>query len=106
MTPGLTVNGRTDTQTGGAIMWVGGDGLMALVMIILVVRWLRDPRLRRRDREGFVEQARRSTFATHTGSLVPDGAAEVEFDEDEERLASYNAWLGRMAAHAERHPDR
>ena len=97
MTPGLTVNGYTDTQTGGAIMWVGGDGIMAVIMIVLTVRWLANADLRRRDRDGFVERARRSTFATHTGSDVPDGPSEIEFDEDEARLATYNAWLARMA---------
>lgn len=29
------------TVTGGAIMWVGGDGLMIVVMLILALSWLR-----------------------------------------------------------------
>ena len=97
MTPvvGLTVNHLSDTETGGAIMWVGGDGLMALVMIALVRVWLRSPALRNRDRAGFMEQARRSTFATHTGAAAPESDAEG-FDEDDEKLRSYNDWLARI----------
>lgn len=94
--PGLDVNAYTDTQTGGAIMWVGGDGLMAAVMIILVVGWLRSPELRARDRTGFIERARRATFTGHTGVPTPEVAGGIEFDEDDERLASYNRWLASI----------
>lgn len=93
---GLDVNAYTDTQTGGAIMWVGGDGIMALVMIILVVSWLRSPELRARDRTGFIERARRATFTGHTGVPTPEVAGAVEFDEDDDRLASYNRWLASI----------
>lgn len=93
--PGLSVNGLSDTETGGAIMWVGGDGLMALVMIFLVRVWLRSPQLRDRDRGGFMEQARRSTFTTHTGANAPESDAE-DFDDDDDKLRSYNDWLARI----------
>ncbi len=97
MTPvaGLSVNRLSDTETGGAIMWVGGDGLMALVMIFLVRVWLRSPALRNRDRAGFMEQARRSTFAAHTGAQAPESDAD-SFDEDDAKLRSYNDWLARI----------
>ena len=35
------VDPLSDTHTGGAIMWFGGDGVMAAVMVVLVVGWLR-----------------------------------------------------------------
>ena len=95
--PGLAVNRTTDTQTGAAIMWVGGDGLMAVVMIGLVFNWLRSPAMRDRDRGGYMEQARRSTFTEHTGAAAPESQATT-FDDDDEKLAQYNAWLARINA--------
>lgn len=95
--PGLQVDALSDTATGGAMMWVGGDGLMAVVMIALVWVWLRNPGMRERDRGGLMEQARRSTFAAHTGATAPESDAGT-FDDDDEKLRSYNDWLARMDA--------
>ena len=100
----MVMNGRlmvqplSDTHTGGAIMWVGGDGLMALVMIGLVVSWLRRPDQRERDRGGWVEQARQSTFASHTGSDVTaeDAADRIDFDDEDANRERYNRWLASM----------
>jgi cytochrome c oxidase assembly factor CtaG len=100
----MVMNGRlmvqplSDTHTGGAIMWVGGDGLMALVMIGLVISWLRRPEQRERDRGGWVEQARQSTFATHTGSSAPaeDAADRIDFDDEDVNRERYNRWLASM----------
>jgi cytochrome c oxidase assembly factor CtaG len=94
----LMVQPLSDTHTGGAIMWVGGDGLMALVMIGLVISWLRRPEQRERDRGGWVEQARQSTFASHTGSEVPDedAADRIDFDDEDANRERYNRWLASM----------
>ena len=101
MNHSLMVAPLSDTRTGGAIMWVGGDGLMALVMIGLVVSWLRLPDQRERDRGGWVEQARQSTFATHTGAEVPhsDAADRIEFDDEDANRERYNRWLASMDDH-------
>lgn len=98
MNGSLMVQPLSDTRTGGAIMWVGGDGLMALVMIGLVVSWLRRPDQRERDRGGWVEQARQSTFAVHTGSAVPDEDAvdRIDFDDEDANRERYNRWLASM----------
>jgi cytochrome c oxidase assembly factor CtaG len=98
MNGSLMVQPLSDTRTGGAIMWVGGDGLMALVMIGLVISWLRRPEQRERDRGGWVEQARQSTFATHTGSSVPaeDVADRIDFDDQDANRERYNRWLASM----------
>jgi cytochrome c oxidase assembly factor CtaG len=87
----LVVNGLTDTRTGGAIMWVGGDGIMAVIMIVLVVAWLRAAD-DRPDSSGWLEQARRAHFGETTGSHAGDEALD---DADDAREA-YNAYLTRL----------
>jgi cytochrome c oxidase assembly factor CtaG len=86
---GLDVDALSDTRTGGAIMWFGGDAIMALIMVGLVVSWLRTV-----DRvpaeKGWLEQARGATFAAHTGS---SGDA---VDDDDAARAAYNDWLERL----------
>ena len=81
--PSLPVDALSDTRTGGAIMWFGGDGIMAVVMVILVIAWLRRPDLQRRDEMSWAEQARRATFTAHTGAPAhaasDDAAAPAGF---------------------------
>ncbi len=93
--PGLSVDALADTHTGGAIMWAGGDALMALVMIVLVVGWLRRSGREADDRTSWLEQARFATLDERTGATVAS-AADVDPDADEARLAAYNAWLARL----------
>ena len=88
------VNALSDTRTGGAIMWFGGDAIMALVMITLVVGWLRAADTDRGGEAGWLEQARRSTIAGHTGA--EDDVANEQFDDDDAARASYNEWLARL----------
>jgi putative copper resistance protein D len=85
----LDVDALSDTRTGGAIMWLGGDAIMALIMIALVVDWLRHVE-RAPAQQGWLEQVRRATFTEHTG------AAEVAVDEDDAARIAYNAWLERL----------
>jgi cytochrome c oxidase assembly factor CtaG len=87
---GLDVNALSDTRTGGAIMWFGGDAIMALVMIVLVVDWLRTVD-RAPAAKGWLEQARGATFAAHTGS----SGETVDDDADDARIA-YNDWLEKL----------
>jgi putative copper resistance protein D len=84
----LHVDALSDTHTGGAMMWFGGDGIMALVMVVLVVSWLRNVE-RAPAPKGWLEQARGAVFAEHTG------AAPADVDDDTAR-AAYNAWLERL----------
>ena len=94
--PGLDVNALSDTHTGGAIMWFGGDGLMAVVMVTLVLAWLRRVDSTTPDEKGWLEQARRATFAEHTGAQAPE--AEI-FDADDAARAAYNQWLSGLEKH-------
>jgi len=92
LAPGrLVVNGLTDTRTGGAIMWVGGDGIMAVIMIALVVGWLRAAD-DRPDSSGWLEQARRAHFGETTGSH----AGDVTMDDADDARAAYNDYLSRL----------
>ena len=82
--PNAHVNPLTDTQTGGAIMWFGGDGIMAVIMVVIAVGWVHRPERARRESDGWLEQARRANFDSHTGAAsnqpsVPD---EPDFDDD------------------------
>ncbi|MGI8760662.1 MAG: cytochrome c oxidase assembly protein [Jatrophihabitantaceae bacterium] len=90
---GLQVDALSDTRTGGAIMWFGGDAIMALVMVTLVIGWLRRVDTARADEKGWLEQARRAAFAEHTGATHT--TAET-FDDDDEARRSYNAWLAGL----------
>ncbi|WP_375498302.1 cytochrome c oxidase assembly protein [uncultured Jatrophihabitans sp.] len=87
----LDVSALSDTRTGGAIMWFGGDAIMAAIMIGLVIGWLR-----RVDtapvEQGWLEQARRATFSTHTGSA--DSAEPL--DDDDGAREAYNRWLQKL----------
>lgn len=93
--PTLHVDALADTRTGGAIMWFGGDAVMATVMIVLVVGWLRHADASTAtDEQGWLEQARRATFTAHTGAAAGDSSG---LDEDETARASYNDWLAQLS---------
>jgi putative copper resistance protein D len=117
----LHVNALSDTHTGGAIMWFGGDAIMALIMIGLVVVYLR-----RVDElpaeQGWLAQARVAAFAAHTGAGEngyreqgrggaehggdpragdtgePTAAVSGDIDSDDAARAAYNEWLAKLAA--------
>jgi putative copper resistance protein D len=92
--PNLDVNALSDTRTGGAIMWFGGDAIMAVVMIMLVISWLRAADSRQGEDAGWLEQARRATIAGNIGvTAEPDAGG---FDDDDAARDSYNAWLARL----------
>jgi putative copper resistance protein D len=83
------VDALSDTHTGGAIMWFGGDAIMAVIMVVLVVGWLRTVD-RAPAQQGWLEQARGATFAEHTG------VAGSDVDEAEAARTAYNDWLEKL----------
>jgi putative copper resistance protein D len=100
--PRLSIDALSDTHTGGAIMWVGGDAIMAVVMIVLVVSWLYRPATRAADRDGWAERARRATFQAHTGAdedAELDGGDAPDDDSADAARQAYNDWLGNLAQH-------
>jgi putative copper resistance protein D len=108
-----------DTQTGGAIMWVGGDGIMVVLIVLLFRSWTRRPEAVRRARSGWLERTRAATFAAHTGyqpgagsqpaagtapaaggatpaAAVATRPRSVDLDDDVASWQAYNAWLERL----------
>jgi putative copper resistance protein D len=96
---GASINPLTDTKTGGAIMWFGGDGLMAVIMVVTAIGWIHRPASEQVEAGGWLEQARRANFAELTGDQLTDEASGAQFDDDDRRLAQYNEWLRRLDSH-------
>lgn len=86
MFPAYDVEG---VHLGGAIMWVGGDALMMVIMVMLGRLWVSDP-TGRVDFGPWLESARRSAISEQTGDTGDD------LDDDDEALAAYNRMLARL----------
>jgi putative copper resistance protein D len=93
MQPSWGPGALNDAHGAGTVMWIGGDGLMLIMMIVVAVKWMGD-RSAATDRVGaFLESARRSALAGD-GAPVAVGSADV--DTDEGALDAYNAMLARL----------
>ena len=96
-TPGLPVGPRpgwagsalSDLHAGGAVMWVGGDAIMFVLMMVVFLMWSTDTKAASRKR-GWLEAARRATVAPTSTSVGAD------IDDDDEQLVAYNAYLNRL----------
>jgi cytochrome c oxidase assembly factor CtaG len=109
--PSWAPSALDDVHTGGAVMWVGGAGIMFALMMTVFFAW---SRVARGDGGlGWLETARRANFATlvsshreaSAGGAAAPGPAAVsdrENVDDDEHLAAYNAYLARI----NRPPDR
>jgi putative copper resistance protein D len=87
-----------DLQVAGALMWAGGDGLMMLMGIGVVIAMIAHPGPAVLGRR--LEEVRRQTLVDHvsrgdTEATALDENADVE--EDEAVLAAYNRMLGRLS---------
>ncbi len=81
-----------DLHAGGSVMWVAGDAIMLVLMMVVFVLWATDSRASART-QGWLEAARRATVAP----ALP-GSARTDIDDDDEQLAAYNAYLSRLNA--------
>lgn len=94
------VDPLAQTRLGGAVMWVGGDLIMAVVMIGIGIGWVRRPAYRRGSRRTWIEQTRRAVFDEHTTnrspSTVASAAGIVDIDDDDRARTAYNDWLARL----------
>lgn len=109
----LAVNALSDTHTGGAIMWFGGDGIMLVIMVGLVISYLRNVDAASPE-QGWLAQARVATFAAHTGTepstdagaadgavtgdIVTGDIVTGDIDSDDAARAAYNRWLEKLAS--------
>jgi putative copper resistance protein D len=94
-----------DLHGGAAVMWIGGDGLMVVMMIVVAARWVADRRPEAATAGRWLESARRDALA----GAEPDGTAlrdSADVDSDDQALAAYNAMLARLADAPPRHQDR
>lgn len=116
--PGWGSSALVDTQTGGGIMWVFGDGIMAVLVVLLFRAWTRQPEHARRSSRSWLEQSRQATLTAHTGYQrvrrpdldgpaartaaaggVPANSSShgADLDDDDQALTAYNAWLAALA---------
>ena len=94
-----------DVHIGGAVMWVGGAGIMFVLVMAVFFAWSREARSD--GGLGWLEAARRSNFAAlvnaHQEPNPSQGepqqaasASQTENLDDDEHLAAYNAFLARL----------
>jgi putative copper resistance protein D len=98
----------SDLHVGGAVMWIGGDGIMFALMMIVFLMWSRDDRAAVNG-HGFFERARQENLAALVASTAghpatANAAAPVAAPsrggiDDDEHLAAYNAYLARLNQH-------
>lgn len=80
-----------DLHAGGAVMWIGGDGIMlALILALFVSVLLGRTRV---DAGRWLESARTQRFEELASS---GGSSRFDTDSDDDRLASYNTYLARL----------
>jgi putative copper resistance protein D len=91
-----------DLHAGGAIMWVGGDALMFVLVLCVFVVFLRDKRAHG-SMGTWLEGARTQAFYSQVGTDRPAATADAAGRrtgtvDDDEHLAAYNAHLARLAS--------
>jgi putative copper resistance protein D len=105
-----------DLHWAGAIMWIGGDAIMLVFIMVALWMWAKDDQA---SLGGWLEAARRSNFEelvagqARTAAPVPGNARGPEAPgqseptaagqgaiDDDEHLAAYNAYLARLDAAA------
>jgi cytochrome c oxidase assembly factor CtaG len=93
----------SDLHSGGAVMWIAGDGIMFGIMMIVFLMWARNERATVSGRS-FFERARRENLAamvassqpvTATAEAPPQAAGGRTIDDDA-HLAAYNKYLARL----------
>ena len=105
-----------DLHAAGAVMWIGGDALMFGLMMVVFLGWSREGQTSGSG-QGWLEAARRASFAGLTGPGTPRQTADTvsvpatqRRDErtidDDEHLAAYNEYLARINAAEPRGPRR
>jgi putative copper resistance protein D len=97
MRPGWGPTLLQDQSAAGAIMWVGGDLLMMVLMLIVAAQWSASgPQARLGN---WLETARRQSLA-RIGSESDTGTATVaasrDVDDDEAALQAYNRMLAEL----------
>lgn len=85
-----------DQTSGGATMWIGGDGLMTLLAVLVIAYWMRAGS-GTADVGSWLDSARRSALSGGNTDSAGKLDASDDIDNDEEALQAYNAMLARLA---------
>jgi len=95
----------SDLHLGGALMWIGGDGIMFGLMMLVFLMWSRDDRASISGRSWF-ERARHANLVTLVATQRPAAGVSASSSgapmdirntiDDDEHLAAYNAYLARL----------
>jgi cytochrome c oxidase assembly factor CtaG len=90
-----------DLHGGGAVMWIGGDAIMFLLMLCVFISFLRDGRAHTTMGD-WLEGARSRALAdavSHAGVSAPTERPprRGQTVDDDEHLAAYNAYLARLS---------
>jgi cytochrome c oxidase assembly factor CtaG len=90
----------SDLHLGGAIMWVGGDALMFLLVLCVFIMFLRDNRAQG-SMGDWLESARSQALRDHVsdaGIAAPtqQSPRRGQTVDDDEHLAAYNAYLAQL----------
>ena len=97
MHPGWGPGALADQQTAGAVMWLGGDGLMMLLMIITAIQWGSSSPADQglgASSEGIRRRELLGDRATDLASFASQTATEdADVDVDQQLLDAYNARL-------------
>jgi putative copper resistance protein D len=83
-----------DLHAGGAVMWIGGDGMMAVLFVLSFAGWARQRTVADQGAGAWIEQSRSRELAAKTGVT---GAHQGRAVDNDEQLAAYNAYLSRLA---------
>jgi putative copper resistance protein D len=89
----------SDLHLGGAIMWVGGDAIMFLLMICVFIRFLRDKQAHGTMGdwlEGARSQALQDAVAKAGVAAPARSQRRGQTVDDDEHLAAYNAYLAQL----------
>ncbi len=94
-----------DLDIGGALMWVGGDGLMMLFGVGVTIAMITHTRSELVIGRG-LEGVRRRTLAEHVarGGGATSLSVDVDVDDDDDVLDAYNAMLARMSGRTPKDP--
>jgi cytochrome c oxidase assembly factor CtaG len=93
-----------DLHTGGAIMWVGGDAIMFILVLCVFIAFLQDKRAQ--GSMGFwLEGARTQALRDNAAQVGVDspltaGRSRHQTVDDDEHLDAYNAYLARLDSSA------
>jgi cytochrome c oxidase assembly factor CtaG len=91
--PSWALSAASDTVAAGTTMWIGGTGIMALLMLVAGLVWLHG-RAPAATAPGWTERARAAAMAEKTGEAARD---DRDLDTDDAALDAYNRWLAKMA---------